>query len=501
MKKLTLLILIALLTSCSWEPEEKLKDTSEILEKTITQESTNTSTWIQNTDNEEDYEKYYEIKENEIFYKWFSLSWADVNTFEILWKIYSKDKNKVYYKSSEIEWADAGTFQVFIKGWYYAKDKNYVYYDNKKIVEADLETFEACWFSNFYWKDKNHFYYDWKVIDWVDLNTFEYIEQDYAKDKNNIYFRKKKLESADLETFIVFWELWAKDKKNIYNFDNKIKKPWDMDLKSLEYVSDEFLKDKNNVFYWNRRNFELIKWVDSETFELLWYDYSRDKNNVYFRDRKLELVDPKTVKYLSGSLIKDKNSVYFYSLGWKWGLNIVSWINDIDSFEYLGEGYAKDKDFVYIKNDDNMKKIENCDVKTFEMLEFFNWKLDDFTPSLYWKDKKEAYYNWKVINEADIETFDLVDWWFWDYAKDVNNIYFYWKKFQNADPETFEVISSWQQQDKDFVYLKNEFDDIITIADRKTFEKLEYPYARDKNNCYNIDSSKIVDMKECDDVR
>ena len=79
-----------------------------------------------------------------------------------------------------------------------------------------------------------------------------------------------------------------------------------------------------------------------------------------------------------------------------------------------------------------------------------------------------------------------------DFARDDECVYFKAHRIEGSDPDTFEVISTKDRRnyakDKNFVYVYVRDDwSIYKIynADPETFEVLEFPYAKDKNDAYN----------------
>lgn len=77
------------------------------------------------------------------------------------------------------------------------------------------------------------------------------------------------------------------------------------------------------------------------------------------------------------------------------------------------------------------------------------------------------------------------------FAVDNKNVYFIGEKIKDADPATFEVITDEGDmryaKDKNSVFIYLEDGGIVKVigADPATFEVLEYPYAKDKNDAYN----------------
>jgi hypothetical protein len=96
------------------------------------------------------------------------------------------------------------------------------------------------------------------------------------------------------------------------------------------------------------------------------------------------------------SYVKNKCGVFFNNI------NIGA---DTETFQYIKDGYGKDKNFVYYWGG----KIINADSQSFQV---FN--------RTYAKDKKNVYFEKYIIVEADSETFKFIN---NNYAQDKNNIY------------------------------------------------------------------------------
>ena len=206
---------------------------------------------------------------------------------------------------------DKATFQEIDA--VYAKDKNGVYvWENrgwKKLEGIDPITFQIINISGSarrYLKDKNGIYNidgdsDNLVLEKLpyDPQTYEVINQLYSKDKNNIYYSNRKIIGADLPTFQIGSDGFSKDKNNIYLEGKKI---LGVDRDTIKIIELPYIKDKNNVYYGNKK----IEGADKNTFELI-YDfgsvvnryYSKDKNNVYYENKKLKGIDVKTFKKIS----------------------------------------------------------------------------------------------------------------------------------------------------------------------------------------------------------
>ena len=99
-----------------------------------------------------------------------------------------------------------------------------------------------------------------------------------------------------------------------------------------------------------------------------------------------------------------------------------------------------------------------------------------------------VYYKDELIEEADIATFEYIE---YRYAKDKNNIYYLGERVKNIDRLTFEYLGKGYAKDKNYVYysfmkgLDSEVG-IIKEADMETFEYLDNFYAKDKDHVYEL---------------
>jgi len=147
-------------------------------------------------------------------------------------------------------------------------------------------------------------------------------------------------------------------------------------------------------------------------------DYCIDKNYVYYQWIKIEWSSPDTFEIIER---EDSSNVGWFYWDNDIGDSCFSWET---SPRYYYEGYCKDKNSVYYE----WKVIEWVNTESFEMMYEEN----------YYKDKNSICYKWKVIEWADVETFKNI----WDdYFRDNIFIYYKWKKIEWADVETFQKAS------------------------------------------------------------
>lgn len=207
----------------------------------------------------------------------------------------------------------------------------------------------------------------------------------------------------------------------------------------------------------------------------------------YISDMIDKTVDLESFEIIDANYFKDKKSVYYY-----WAK--IEWASP-ETFKLLMGEYSKDKNFTYCNPPmwTSIERIENADPDTFEVLED-NWVR-------YWKDLNSVYVSCEKVKWADPKTFKYYEW----YAKDKNNIYLFQgfeggrffnifeekelTQYKIIDKDTFENIWKYYFKDKNNIYFiasYNIWDSIWIIkwADPKTFQVLWEWKAKDKNNNY-----------------
>lgn len=345
---------------------------------------------------------------------------------------------------------DKATFQEIDA--VYAKDKNGVYvWENrgwKKLEGIDPITFQIININGSarrYLKDKNGIYNidgnsDNLVLEKLpyDPQTYEVINQLYSKDKNNIYYSNRKITGADLPTFQIGSDGFSKDKNNIYLEGKKI---LGVDRDTVKIIELPYIKDKNNVYYGNKK----IEGADKNTFELI-YDfgsvvnryYSKDKNNVYYENKKLKGIDVKTFKKIS-------RLVDNFLIEDKNGFYIVEKdgsIAPIDSKEVDIENLSQ----LAIKTNLYHDKDSMYFVKNHKLVKIKDApKVDPYNLSTY-NDKYINKYNvvyyldtdegaFKKLEKAESHQFSAYG--DTEYAKGRKNVYFKGKILTDADYESF----------------------------------------------------------------
>ena len=489
---------------------------------------------------------FYEIHENSVYYRTENglekLQNADAKTFEIFKesKSFGRDKNNVYYLGDKLNKIDPKTFEV-VEGYYITmfKDKNGIYtfgknYDKLKIInfkengiDIDFNDFKVISSENpTIYRNKNDVYFQkgGKIypIKNVDAKTFEkingrsYLDNKYYRDKNDVYYfssdKMLKLENADRNSVNELSKNILRDKNNVY-FENQQIKGLDVNSFKVIYENrisepENLIKDKNGVYYIDENKKTLIKFrndeIDIESFGIaneMLDDYFKDKNNVYYLENyklhKLDDLDIETYQNISMTRYKkDKNNLYFK---WKKVKNVNP--NDVEIIE---------NDFIKIK--DTLYEISNFEEKEVEILPLaVDVKSFEYIDNKYYKDKTNIYYNkngkLKKIEDVNFKSFGILEENSY-FGKDKNNIYYKGDKLEKIDRNSFRVLNESYDnsiiKDKNGIYILTKESSIKTIKIDKKIKNIDFnsfieitnnPYIfKDKNSVYtlNTDDDKTV---------
>ena len=470
---------------------------------------------------------------------------VDKNTFKVVNGNYGVDSKNVYYLGEKLDFVGLDGLKIF--GEYYLKDKNSVYEismnDNDKVkvkpiknLNIDVATFEDI-FNEGLFKDKNAVYYaedndgdiSLKILQGADPATFEF--GIISKDKNSVFIGNQKLEGVSSKGFEVLDDTFnfVKDYKNVYYLDResdgitykvKVLDTKGIDIPSLEFLGDsynQYYRDKNNIYFLNDKDdkmeFEKLAGANPKTFEIVDDYFARDDKNVYFFNKKVIGVDAKTFEKVGYDIVKDKNGVYFLENVSEENENSEIKVKKLDSkgidlksFKKVDNSdyYFKDKNGVYYENSENLHKIENVDLKTFEALDY------DFT-----KDKNNVYYEGEKVEGIDMNSIEVVNRMC---IKDKNSVFYRGKKLEKISSNNFNYFDGGMSYDiilvdKNGSYKlmenENQKDKIKIIPlnskniDLKTLERIESPmdssnYFKDKNGVYFLNGEKFVKINGAD---
>lgn len=252
-------------------------------------------------------------------------------------------------------------------------------------------------------------------------------------------YKKVELPYADAKSFTVLSKtestrapfgrgpalVWAKDSYQVYYGGVPLpgSKP-----EKFQILGNRYSKDDKNVFYESN----LLLNSDSNTFSIIDGPYSKDKSNVYYHDLTLPYADPKSFK-----------AFVFDSL-WSYG-------------------YATDNNHLYYRGD--LK--ESCEPTSLEILG---------DPSGDWaKDSQCIYFQGNILENADINTFQLLD---KKYTKDKNKVFYKSEHIESANPDTFNIKKrDYIATDEDRCYLSGKLVNCSTgkplIKKQATKEEIE----------------------------
>ena len=197
---------------------------------------------------------YYIEEDGSVFtsnFRWLGdieLHDVDLESFDVISGIFAKDKNHIYAQGTTLTGADITSFRVIGKN--FAKDNTHIYWTDMTLSGADIATFRPL--SFLFWKDKNAVYFYGKRLEGADTKSFRVIfdghgnSPSYSKDKNTVYEDFTKT-TYDVKTFKRIYD-YNIDKNGVscaWQYHEKIE---NVDLKTFVPLSQEYSKDKNNLY-------------------------------------------------------------------------------------------------------------------------------------------------------------------------------------------------------------------------------------------------------------
>ena len=190
---------------------------------------------------------------------------------------------------------------------------------------------------------------------------------------------------------------------------------------------------------------------------------------IVHQGRPNRTADVETFELLAGSdfVARDKNYIY---RAWSKLKSI-----DRDTFEYVGNGYYRDKTLAYFEYETSLKPLKGGTIEGFEVL----------GGSGYARDKNLAYYCGRAIGKCTSPmTFELVEQTGQDpipAAKDATNCYFEGAQLKDADPKTWVIGESGFSTDENGVYFGSKR---LGKVHPKNWKLLKHPYSTDGKDVY-----------------
>ncbi len=369
---------------------------------------------------------------------------------------------------------------------FFALDKHGVYFRGN-LIKIDTTGFEIIGSNNDYnnpeilWKTKNEVYKNTKPIPVSDVASFKPLEcfnGSYFKDKNYVYYFDKKIDGSDGSSVVETCGNFCFDKKQSY-LDGKIVT---FDTEKVIPINAVIFKTSKYVL---TKKFEKLD-MDASTIVGLSKSYSIDKNYVYYKTEKSP-IKPVHFKYIkvwdqvNSAYVSDGQKVYDRNYDLK---NIF----DAKTFWMLPHSdFCVDKNGVY-KREWNKEKKEIKYVKfPFKYAALVTQKNTFITDdSKYIVYKNQAYDPWGKVLYENLTEKQLV--------RARENKLFIRKIAARIIPV-----------DKEYDYLltkkgKNIYwGDTVTIADGESFESLNYVYYKDKNKVYYYDRIRgLISLKGID---
>ena len=187
-----------------------------------------------------------------------------------------------------------------------------------------------------------------------------------------------------------------------------------MDAKTFEkingrsYLDNKYYRDKNDVYYFSSDKMLKLENADRNSVNELSKNILRDKNNVYFENQQIKGLDVNSFKVIyenrisePENLIKDKNGVYYIDENKKTLIKFKNNEIDIESFGIANEmldDYFKDKNNVYYLENYKLHKLDDLDIETYQNISMTRYK----------KDKNNLYFKWKKVKGANPDDIEII---------------------------------------------------------------------------------------------
>jgi hypothetical protein len=322
-----------------------------------------------------------------------------------------------------------------IAGGYEVKDGEVIFNQGMKglgaahhfpVVDADPATFEII--NKDYGKDIKRAFYKGKVISKSDGPSFAFLESAYSSDKYHVYYYGAAISDKPSGFKIIYRSKNNGPRLTLSTDGERILKGKNSfmsgkaDAGSFEQIDrTDYFRDKFRVYSLNK----IIDGADPATFEIVGrFDgrYTQDANAIFYNGNRVPGIDKATHDIIDEVHHRDASKVFF-------GLDPLS--EDPENFKVLSRAYSKDSKSVYWRG----RKISDDAAK---FIAFPSERSESYA-----KDSTASFWGWKVIEDADVESFTGLN---HKYAKDKNHVYFGSLNLnsavivKDADPDSFELV-------------------------------------------------------------
>lgn len=350
--------------------------------------------------------------------------------------------------------------------YYYTKSKKEVVYKydetltgikmwtRRKKIETDASSFIVL--AKFYAKDNRGGFYKEKKFE-ADGKTLQYISDNYCKDKNHLYYCGGIVENVDVSSLKIDNYL-IRDKYNVF----KGKPQYDKN-KSRYYLS-------------------IIEGANSNDYQRISAVWAKDESSYFCFDKKIN-VDTVTFNIIEGNTAVDKSYLYYPIAG------------EVKIYKRNGKLHTLIDNIYY--DDNTIYNFRKYPISTIEIENPETIKLVDTTSQIVFFVDNILYWNLSRCDSShiDIESFQIIQ-NNKDYATDSEHIYYRGSDILGADVSTFVLLSHAFSKDKNSVFHR---DRILEGADPNSFEyisaKNAKDYCKDKNHKWECQNGKWIMLK------
>lgn len=209
--------------------------------------------------------------------------------------------------TADVDFVDPRTFEIIDEDFGYAKDRNRVYYYLNVVYDADPNTFQIHPKDNKFATDKNSVFYQANRIKNADKSTFTPLSGYFSKDKNKVYIQSVEVSKADSNTFIAISDYIGRDNYNAYA--GKEKTNLITDLLSIKKLNQYYTFSSSSIFY-GPFPIEDVDIVSFRAFNQPYDKFARDNVSLFKEGFKVDIEDIDSFEFIDDRFAKDNNNYY-----------------------------------------------------------------------------------------------------------------------------------------------------------------------------------------------